>query len=44
MLNNSPVELFAGIITLLIAFTFHEFSHAWTATQFGDDTPAFTGA
>jgi Zn-dependent protease len=39
MLNNSPVELIAGVITLLIAFTFHEFSHAWTATHFGDDTP-----
>lgn len=43
MLNNSPVELFAGIITLLIAFTFHEFAHAWMATQFGDDTPRLYG-
>jgi Zn-dependent protease len=43
MLNNSPVELIAGVITLLIAFTFHEFSHAWTATHFGDDTPRLYG-
>ena len=43
MLNNSPVELIAGVITLLIAFTFHEFSHAWTATYFGDDTPLLAG-
>lgn len=39
MLNQSPTELFAALITLLVAFTFHEFFHAWTATQFGDDTP-----
>ncbi|HUV15742.1 MAG TPA: site-2 protease family protein [Pelolinea sp.] len=43
MLNSSPSELFAGIITLLIAFTFHEFAHAWMATQFGDDTPRLYG-
>lgn len=29
----------AALITLLIAFTFHEFFHAWTAVKFGDDTP-----
>ena len=39
MLNQSPAQLIAGIITLLIAFTFHEFFHAWTAVMFGDDTP-----
>jgi Zn-dependent protease len=43
MLNNSPVELIAGVITLLVAFTFHEFAHAWTATRFGDDTPRLYG-
>ena len=43
MLNSSPVELIAGVITLLIAFTFHEFSHAWMATRFGDDTPRLYG-
>ncbi len=39
MLNRSPAELIAAIITLLVAFTFHEFFHAWTAVRFGDDTP-----
>ena len=43
MLNSTPAELIAGVITLLIAFTFHEFSHAWTATRFGDDTPRYYG-
>lgn len=43
MLNNSPSYFISGIITLLIAFTFHEFAHAWTATQFGDDTPRLYG-
>ena len=43
MLNNSPSFFISGVITLLIAFTFHEFAHAWTATQFGDDTPRLYG-
>lgn len=30
-------------ITLLIAFTIHEFAHAWTADQLGDDTPRLNG-
>jgi len=43
MFNQSPSELIAGIITLMIAFTAHEFAHAWSATQFGDDTPSRFG-
>lgn len=43
MLNNSIPEIISAIITLLIAFTFHEFAHAWTATKFGDDTPRLFG-
>lgn len=43
MLNSSPSQLIAGVITLMIAFTFHEFAHAWVATQFGDDTPRLFG-
>ena len=39
MIGTTPTELFTAIITLVIAFTFHEFAHAWTAVQFGDDTP-----
>ncbi len=43
MLNNSIPEILSAVITLLIAFTFHEFAHAWMATKFGDDTPRLFG-
>ena len=43
MLTNSIPEILSAVITLLIAFTFHEFAHAWTATKFGDDTPRLYG-
>ena len=44
MLNNlNPTTLIASIIILLVAFPLHEFAHAWTATQFGDDTPRLNG-
>lgn len=43
MFNQSPADLISAIITLLIAFTFHEFAHAWMATRFGDDTPRLFG-
>jgi len=43
MLNTSTPEIISAVITLLIAFTFHEFAHAWTATMFGDDTPRLFG-
>ena len=39
MLDLSLPSLITGIITLVIAFTVHEFAHAWTADQLGDDTP-----
>ncbi|HZW04112.1 MAG TPA: site-2 protease family protein [Anaerolineaceae bacterium] len=39
----SPATIITRIITLLIAFTFHEFSHAWTADRLGDDTPRLNG-
>ncbi len=35
--------LISRAITLLIAFTFHEFSHAFVADRFGDDTPRYNG-
>jgi Zn-dependent protease len=35
--------LVASIIVLLVAFPLHEFAHAWTATQFGDNTPRMNG-
>jgi Zn-dependent protease len=43
MLNLSPALIIARIITLLIAFTVHEFAHAWTANSFGDKTPQMEG-
>ena len=43
MLNYAPSTFFSAIITLLVAFTVHEFAHAWTATKFGDDTPSLYG-
>jgi Zn-dependent protease len=39
MFNLDPATLIARAIVLVIAFTIHEFAHAWTATQFGDTTP-----
>jgi Zn-dependent protease len=36
-------SLVSTAITLLIAFTVHEFAHAWTADQLGDDTPRRNG-
>lgn len=43
MLNLDPATLITRIITLIIAFTVHEFAHAWTATRFGDNTPRLNG-
>jgi len=43
MLDLNPQTLISAIITLLIAFTFHEFAHAWTAKIFGDDTAERAG-
>ena len=38
-----PQFLIANLITLVIALTVHEFAHAWTADQLGDDTPRLHG-
>jgi Zn-dependent protease len=43
MLGTDPVIFVIRAITLVIAFTFHEFSHAWVATRFGDNTPRAYG-
>ncbi|MCE5208802.1 MAG: site-2 protease family protein [Chloroflexi bacterium] len=43
MTNLSPDTIISRIITLMIAFTVHEFSHAWVANAFGDDTPRANG-
>ena len=39
LFNLDPATLIARIIVLIVAFTIHEFAHAWTATRFGDETP-----
>lgn len=39
MLNIPLPLLISRIITLVIAFSVHEFAHAWSADQLGDDTP-----
>ena len=43
MLNFGIPGFIAAAITLVIAFTVHEFAHAWTADQLGDDTPRYNG-
>lgn len=43
MLGLSAPVLISRILTLLIAFTIHELSHAVTAGQLGDDTPRRMG-
>jgi Zn-dependent protease len=34
-----PATIFANALVLVVAFTVHEFAHAWTADYFGDSTP-----
>lgn len=43
MANYSIPLLLTRIITLVIAFTVHEFAHALTATRLGDPTPKRDG-
>jgi Zn-dependent protease len=43
MFDLNPSTLISRIIVLIIAFSVHEFAHAWTADRFGDDTPRFNG-
>jgi len=43
MLDLSIPELLSRVLTLVIAFTIHEFAHAWTANRFGDDTAKAAG-
>lgn len=42
-LGNDPVGFVYLAITLVIALTVHEFAHAWTAFQLGDDTAERAG-
>ncbi|MDT8381991.1 MAG: site-2 protease family protein [Brevefilum sp.] len=41
--NLTVPTLISRIITLMIAFTFHEFAHAAVATALGDTTPKVSG-
>lgn len=43
LFNLESATLIARIIVLVVAFTIHEFAHAWTATRFGDETPRQNG-
>jgi Zn-dependent protease len=43
MLNINLATFVSRAITLIIAFTIHEFAHAWTANSFGDSTPRING-
>lgn len=43
MLNLSPSLLISRIVTLVIALTIHEFSHAFVAYKFGDNTARDAG-
>lgn len=43
MLGLSLASFLTRAVILLIAFPVHEFAHAWTATQLGDDTPRLNG-
>lgn len=39
----TPALIITRIVTLVIAFTVHEFSHAFVADRLGDDTPRSQG-
>lgn len=41
--STTPAVLITRILALLISLTFHEFSHAWVAVKFGDETPRWAG-
>lgn len=43
LFDLDPATLISRVIVLVIAFTVHEFAHAWTATMYGDDTPRQNG-
>jgi Zn-dependent protease len=43
MLNLTLPVFISRVFTLVVAFSIHEFAHAWTADQLGDDTPRLNG-
>ena len=42
-MNATIPEVICRFIVLVVGFTIHEFAHAWTADQYGDDTPRLYG-
>lgn len=40
---RDPVLLLSRLFVLVVAFSVHEFAHAWTADRFGDNTPRANG-
>lgn len=43
MLDLNLATLLARVFVLVVAFTIHEFAHAWTAVYLGDETPRLQG-
>lgn len=43
MFNINLATIISRALILVIAFTIHEFAHAWTANAFGDSTPRING-
>ncbi len=43
MLGISPVTFLARLIVLLVGMPLHEWAHAWSANELGDDTPRWEG-
>jgi Zn-dependent protease len=43
MLGISPAMLLARLIVLFVAMPIHEWAHAWSAHELGDDTPRWEG-
>lgn len=43
MLGISPATLLARLIVLFVAMPIHEWAHAWSAHELGDDTPRWEG-
>jgi len=43
MFNINLATIISRVIILVIAFSIHEFAHAWTADRFGDSTPRING-
>lgn len=41
--NLTLATILSRVVILIIAFTIHEFAHAWTAESFGDSTPRING-